>query len=68
MTGRVADVIARDRGITLTTPPSSPPPRRLISEQEARDYKMAGLVFGVILLLFLFYVAVRRAARASLHD
>jgi uncharacterized protein len=67
MTGRVADVIAQDRGITLTTPPSSPPPRRLISEQEARDYKMAALVFGVILLLFLFYVAVRRAARASLH-
>jgi len=65
MTRRVADVIAQDRGITLTTPPSSPPPRRLISEQEARDYKRAAL--GVILLLFLFYVAVRRAARASLN-
>jgi uncharacterized protein len=67
MTRRVADVIAQDRGITLTTPPSAPPPRRLISEQEAKDDKRAALVFGVILLLFLCYVAVRGAARASLH-
>jgi uncharacterized protein len=67
MTRRVADVIAQDRGITLTTPPSAPPPRRLISEQEAKDDKRMALVLGVILLLFLFYVAVRRAAKASLH-
>jgi uncharacterized protein len=67
MTRRVADVIAQDRGITLTTPPSAPPPRRLISEQVAKDDKRMALVLGVILLLFLFYVAVRRAAKASLH-
>jgi uncharacterized protein len=67
MTRRVADVIAQDRGITLTTPRSAPPPRRLISEQEAKDDKRAALVFGVILLLFLFYVVARRAARARLY-
>jgi uncharacterized protein len=67
MTRRIADVIAQDRGITLTTPPSALPPRRLISEQEAKDDKRMALVLGVILLLFLFYVTVRRAAKASLH-
>jgi uncharacterized protein len=65
MTRRVADVIAQDRGITLTTPPSAPPPRRLISEQEAKDDKRAALVLGVIVLLFLVYFGVRRAARAA---
>jgi uncharacterized membrane protein YgcG len=65
MTRRVADLIAQDRRITLTTPPSAPPPRRLISEQEAKDDKRAVLVLGVIFLLFLFYVGVRRAARAN---
>jgi uncharacterized protein len=67
MTRRVADVIAQDRGITLTTPRSAPPPRRLISEQEAKDDKRAALVVGVILLLSLFYVVAKRAARASLY-
>jgi uncharacterized protein len=65
MTRRVADVIAQDRGITLTTPPSAPPPRWRISEQEARDDKRAALVLGVIVLVFLVYVGIRRAARAA---
>jgi uncharacterized protein len=65
MTRRVADVIAQDRGITLTTPPSAPPPRRLISEQEAKDDKRAALVLGLLFLVFLVYVGVRRAARAA---
>jgi uncharacterized protein len=65
MTRRVADVIARDRGITLTTSQSGPPPGRLISEQEAKDDKRAALVLGVIFLLFLVYVGIRRAARAN---
>lgn len=67
MARRVANVIAQDRGISLTTPPSRLPPRRLISEQEAKDNKRAALVLGAILLLFLFYVAVRRAARPTLR-
>jgi uncharacterized protein len=65
MSRRVADVIAQDRGVTLTTPSSAPPPRRLISEQEAKDDKRAAIVLGALLLLFLFYAAVRRAPRAS---
>jgi uncharacterized protein len=67
MARRVAEVIARDRGISLTTPPSRLPARRMISEREAKDDKRAALVFGAILLLVLFYVAVRRAARSTLQ-
>jgi uncharacterized protein len=67
MARRVAKVIAQDRGISLTTPPSRLPPRRMISEREAKDDKRAALVFGAILLLVLLYVAVRRAARSTLH-
>ena len=65
MTRRVADVIARDRGITLVTPSSTPPPRRLITEQEAKDDKRMALVLGVILLLILFYFGVRLATRVN---
>ena len=39
----------------------------MISEREAKDDKRAALVFGAILLLVLLYVAVRRAARSTLH-
>jgi uncharacterized protein len=67
MARRVAEVIAQDRGISLTTPPSRLPARRMISEQETKDDKRAALVFGAILLLVLFYVAVRRAARSTLQ-
>ncbi len=67
MTRHVAKVVAQDRGISLTTPPSRLPPRRMISEREAKDDKRAALVFGAILLLVLFYVAVRRGARSTLH-
>jgi hypothetical protein len=67
MARRVADVIAQDRGISLTTPPSRLPARGMISEREAKDDKRAALVFGAILLLVLFYVAVRRAARSTLQ-
>jgi uncharacterized protein len=65
MTRRVADVIARDRGITLVTPSSTPPPRRLITEQEAKDDKRMALVLGVIFLLMLFYFGVRLATRVN---
>ena len=65
MTRRVADVIARDRGITLVTPSSTPPRRRLITEQEAKDDKRMALVLGVILLLILFYFGVRLATRVN---
>jgi len=65
MSRRVADAIARDRGITLSTPQPVPPPRRLISEQEEKDYIRAAVVLGALCLLFLFYAAVRRALGAS---
>jgi uncharacterized protein len=65
MTRRVAAIIARDRGITLVTPPSTPPPRRLITEQEAKDYKRMALVLGVMFLLILFYFGVRFATRVN---
>jgi len=63
MSRRVADVIAQDRGITLTTPQPVPPPRRLLSEQEEKDYMRVALVLGALCLLILFYAAVRRALR-----
>jgi uncharacterized protein len=65
MSRRVADVIAQDRGITLTTPQPVLLPRRLLSEQEGKDYMRAALVFGALCLLFLFYAAVRRASGAG---
>jgi uncharacterized protein len=65
MARRVAEVVAQDRGISLTTPPSRLPARRMISEREAKDDKRAALVFGAILLLVLFYVAVRKTARPT---
>jgi uncharacterized protein len=65
MSRRVADVIAQDRGITLTTPQPVPPPRRLVSEQEEKGYKRAALVLGALCLLFLLYAAVRRASGAG---
>lgn len=65
MSRRVADVIAQDRGITLTTPQPVPPPHRLLSEQDEKDYRKAALVLGALCLLFLFYAAIRRASRAS---
>ncbi len=68
MSWRVADVIAQDRGITLTTPQPVPPPRRLVSEQEEKDYMRAALVLGALCLLFLVYAAVRRASGAGLRN
>jgi uncharacterized protein len=65
MSRRVADVIAQDRGIALTTPQPVPPPRRLVSEQEEKDYMRAALVLGALCLLFLFYAAVRRASASG---
>jgi uncharacterized protein len=65
MSRRVADVIAQDRGITLTTPQPALPPRRRLSEQEEKDYMRAALVLGALCLLFLFYAAVRRVSRAG---
>jgi uncharacterized protein len=65
MTRRVAEVIARDRGIALMTPAATPPPRRLITEQEAKDDKRMALVLGLIFLLILFYFGVRRATRVN---
>ena len=64
MSRRVAEVIAQDRGITLTTPQPAPPPRRLISEQEEKDYTRAAIVLGGLCLLLVLYVAVKRASRA----
>jgi len=65
MSRRVADVIAQDHGITLTTPQPVPPPRRLLSEQEEKDYMRAALVLVALCLLILFYTAIRRAPRAG---
>jgi uncharacterized protein len=65
MSRRVADVIAQDRGITLTTPQPVPPPRRLVSEQVEKDYMRAALVLGALGLLFLVYAAVKRVSGAS---
>ncbi len=65
MTRRVAEVIARDRGISLMTPSSTPPPRRLLTEQEAKDDKRMALVLGVIFLLILFYFGARRVTRVN---
>lgn len=65
MTWRVAEAIAQDSGITLMTPQPAPPPRRLISEQEEKDYIRAALVLGTLCLVILLYIAVRRAPRAG---
>jgi hypothetical protein len=65
MSRRVADVIAQDRGITLMRPQPVLPPRRLLSEQEQKDYMRAALVLGALCLLFLFYAAVRRVSGAD---
>ena len=61
MTRRVAEAIAQDSRITLTTPQPAYPPRRLISEQEEKDYVRAALVLGGVCLLILIYIAIRRA-------
>jgi uncharacterized protein len=65
MSRRVAEVIAQDRGFTLRTPQPTPPHRRLVSEQEEKDYMRAALVLGALCLVLIFYVAVRRASRAG---
>jgi uncharacterized protein len=64
MSRRIAEVIAQDRGITLATPQPAPPPRRLISEQEEKDYTRAAIVLGGLCLLLVLYVALKRASRA----
>jgi uncharacterized protein len=65
MSRRLAEVIAQDRGITLTTPQPAPPPRRLISEQEEKDYMRAAIVLGGLCLLLVLYVGLKRAWRAG---
>jgi uncharacterized protein len=65
MSRRIAEVIAQDRGITLTTPQPAPPPRRLISEQEEKDYMRAAIVLGALCLFLVLYVALKRASRAG---
>lgn len=68
MSRRVAEVIAQERGIALTTPQPAPPPRRLVSEQEEKDYIRAALVFGALCLVLVLYAALRRASKAGSHN
>lgn len=68
MSRRVAEVIAQDRGFTLATPRPAPPPRKLLSEEEQKDYMRAALVLGAFCLVLVFYAAVRRASRAATRN
>jgi uncharacterized protein len=65
MTRRVADVIARDRGVTLTVGTTLPPTRKFGTEQEVQDNsRMAVLLFAAF-IAFLVYAAIKRAGRTG---
>jgi uncharacterized protein len=65
MSRGVAEVIAQDRGITLKTPQPAPPPRKLASEQDEKDYMRAAMVLGALSLVLVLYARLRRASRAG---
>ncbi len=65
MSRRVAEIIAQDRGFTLGTPQPAPSPRRLVSEQEEKDYVRAAIVLGALGLVLVLYAALRRKPRAG---
>jgi uncharacterized protein len=65
MSRGVAEVIAQDRGITLKTPQPAPPPRKLVSEQDEKDYMRAAMVLGALSLVLVLYARLRRASRAG---
>lgn len=62
MTRRVAEVIAKDRGVTLTVGTSLPPPRRFGTEQETRDNSRMAVLLLVSFVIFMVYVAIKRAS------
>jgi len=65
MTRRVAEVIAQDRGVTLTVGTSLPPPRKFGTEQEQQDYSRTALLIFALLIFFLVYAAIKSAGRTG---
>jgi uncharacterized protein len=61
MTRRVADVIAKDRGVTLTIGTSLPPPRKFGTEQEVQDNTRSAVLVFIAFAIFLVYIMIKRA-------
>jgi uncharacterized protein len=65
MTRRVADVIAQDRGVTLTVGTTLPPPRKFGTEQQEHDYSVLALLLLVGFVIFLVFAAVKSAGQTG---
>jgi uncharacterized protein len=61
MTRRVADVIARDRGVTLTVETALPPARKFGTEQEVQDNSRMAVLWVIAFVVFFVYIIIKRA-------
>ena len=65
MTRRVADVIAKDRGVILTVGTSLPPPRKFGTEQQGQDYSVLALLFLAGFVIFVVFAALKHAGQTG---
>jgi uncharacterized protein len=63
MTQRIADVIAKDRGVVLTVGTLPPPPRNAGSERQRHSSSLWQLFFPLAFIAFLIYAAIKSAAQ-----
>jgi uncharacterized protein len=65
MTRRVADVIAQDRGVTLTVGTTLPPAPRFGAEREPQDNSRLAILLFAAFILFIVYAAIKSAGRTG---
>jgi len=65
MTQRVADVIAKDRGVVLTVGTSLPQPRKTGSGRESKFASPWQLFFPLAFIAFMIYAAIKRSSQPA---